>query len=69
MARSYLIVGATSILAFLAITALVFSNVTQAQDAQLALAINHFDLGSTLTAVMVFFAEYGGNTSGFPSSQ
>jgi membrane-associated phospholipid phosphatase len=59
MARSYLIAGSTSILAFLAVTALVFSNVTQTQDTQLALAINHFDLGSALTAVMVFFAEYG----------
>jgi len=57
--KPYLMVGATSILAFLAITALVFSNVTQTSDAQLALAINHFDLGSALTTVMVLFAEYG----------
>jgi membrane-associated phospholipid phosphatase len=57
--KSYLMLGATSILAFLAITALVFSNVTQADDAQLALAINHFDLGSAFTTVMVLFSEFG----------
>jgi undecaprenyl-diphosphatase len=52
-------VGAISTLAFLAVTALVFSNVTQTSDAQLALAINHFYLGSAVTTVMVLFAEYG----------
>jgi membrane-associated phospholipid phosphatase len=59
LARVYLAIGATSIVVFVAITALVFSNATQAGDAQLALAINHFDLGGALTSAMVFLAEYG----------
>ena len=57
--KSYLMVGAISIVAFVAVTVLVFSNVTQTADAQLALAINHFGLGSAATTVMVLFAEYG----------
>lgn len=59
LARSYLVVGAFSILLFLVISALVFSNGTQAADAQLAVGINHADLGSAITAVMVVFADYG----------
>jgi membrane-associated phospholipid phosphatase len=59
LAKSYLMIGATSILAFLAISALVFSNVTQTADAQVALDINHFGLGSALTAIMVLAAQYG----------
>lgn len=59
MARSHLTIGALSLLSFLLVTALVFTSVTQAADAQLAIAVNHADLGSAFTATMVVFAQYG----------
>jgi membrane-associated phospholipid phosphatase len=59
MARSFLIIGLLSTVSFLVVTALVFSNVTQAADSQLAVAINHADFGAAFTALMVIAAEYG----------
>jgi undecaprenyl-diphosphatase len=54
-----LTLGLVSTLGFVVLSALVFSNLTQAADAQLALAINHAGLGAALTALMVWAAEYG----------
>ncbi|HVB95680.1 MAG TPA: phosphatase PAP2 family protein [Nitrososphaerales archaeon] len=59
MARSYLTLGVLSTLGFLVVSALVFSNVTQAADGQLALAVNHASLGAAFTTLMVVAAEYG----------
>ncbi len=52
-------IGAFSLLGFLVIGALVFSNISQALDAQLALAVDHADLGGPATAVMVLASTYG----------
>jgi membrane-associated phospholipid phosphatase len=52
-------IGVLSLLGFLVIGALVFSNISQALDAQLALAVNHADLGGAATAVMVLASTYG----------
>jgi membrane-associated phospholipid phosphatase len=59
VARSYLTIGLLSTLSFVVVTALVVSKVTQAADAQLAIAINHADPGAAFTALMVVAAEYG----------
>ena len=61
MARSYLTVGLFSIstLCFVVVSALVFSNLTQAADAQLALAVNHASLGAALTTLMIVATDYG----------
>ena len=59
MARSYLTLGLLSASGFLVVTAFVFSNTTQGADAQLALAINHADLGAAFSNLMVVAAEYG----------
>ena len=58
-ARSYLVLGLICVLSFLAVTALVFSDATQGADAQLAVAINHADLGSVVTSILVDFSQYG----------
>jgi membrane-associated phospholipid phosphatase len=59
MARLHLTLGLLSTLCFLVVSAFVFSNLTQAGDVQLALAVNHASLGAALTALMVVAAEYG----------
>jgi membrane-associated phospholipid phosphatase len=59
MARLHLTLGLVSTLCFLVVSAFVFSNLTQAGDVQLALAVNHASLGAALTALMVVAAEYG----------
>ena len=51
--------AATGFLIFVIITLLVFLNITQSLDVQLALAINHFYLGAPLTELMKFASEYG----------
>ena len=59
MRRPFLTLGAVSIVAFIVVSGLVFLNLSQAADAQLALSINGAYLGSTITVLMVVAAEYG----------
>lgn len=54
-----LIGGAVCLLIFLVTTILVFSQITQGADAELALAINHTASSASFTALMVFFSDYG----------
>lgn len=54
-----LFVGLASLLLFLVLTALVFTDATQGPDAQLALAINGAYLGPILNELMVLSAEFG----------
>jgi membrane-associated phospholipid phosphatase len=57
--KSELMAGKVSLFVFLIITIFVFSNSTQNLDAQLALAINNFNLGPMLTTFMVISSECG----------
>ncbi len=56
---SMLAAGLASLVVFLIITGLVLSGTTQGADATLALGINNASLGGALTALMVFFSDYG----------
>jgi membrane-associated phospholipid phosphatase len=47
------------IVAFLVVSALVISGITQNVDVQLALAINNATLGEAFAALMIFFSKYG----------
>jgi undecaprenyl-diphosphatase len=51
--------GAVSLISFVVVSALVFSQLTQTVDARLALSINQAYLGSVITTLLVLAAEYG----------
>jgi undecaprenyl-diphosphatase len=53
------IIGLVSLFAFLAITTLVVSKITQGYEAQLALVINTTNLGLTLNNLLIVSSEYG----------
>jgi undecaprenyl-diphosphatase len=54
-----LVAGLLSLVSFVIIAALVFSGVIQTQDTSLAIAINKFYLGASLTQLMVLATDYG----------
>jgi membrane-associated phospholipid phosphatase len=56
---SLLLTGLLSLLLFLLVTGLVFSGITQAFDAQLAVAINNAYLGAGPSQLMVLASEFG----------
>lgn len=51
--------GVMFIVAFLIVSVLVISQITQSFDAHLALALNRATLGEIFTTTMVFFTKYG----------
>ncbi|MHB2036592.1 MAG: phosphatase PAP2 family protein [Nitrososphaerales archaeon] len=57
--NSWIIAGVLFLLAFLSITFLTISKVTQGFDASFALSINNMILGSSLNSLMVLASEYG----------
>ena len=63
-----MIVGLSSLFGFIITTALVVSGVSQNADLQAALLVNHYDLGSVGTSLMVLVTATGEKSSGGYSS-
>src|SRR5713226_986148 len=57
--KKLLAIGIVSFVIFHIIAALVFSNLTQSFDAQLALAIYKANLGNTFTSIAILSSKYG----------
>lgn len=57
--RSRLVLAGTGLAIFVIVALLVFLNITQSFDAQVAFSINHFYLGGSLTEFLKLASEFG----------